>query len=81
MWVGEEGSAAWLYLCCVITALKIPGKQTKSSRVCQKLIVSQIKFGLGQHSYSLIDQILLRMLQNSRESGAINIDCVDPLGK
>ena len=26
-------------------------------------------------------QILPRMLQNSRESGAINIDCVDPLGK
>ena len=24
---------------------------------------------------------LLRMLQNSRESGAINIDCVDPLGE
>ena len=25
--------------------------------------------------------IKFRMLQNSRESGAINIDCVDPLGE
>ena len=33
------------------------------------------------HTNSTNQSLRFRMLQNSRETGAINIDCVDPLGR
>ena len=42
------------------------------------ILLDQIHWGLIKMTKKFS---LLRMLQNSRESGAINIDCVDPLGE